>query len=498
MRARFALPLVAAALVATTLAPRGAFAHGIWGHIHVTGWAIENLPPGELRDFFDDPDVMNAALFGAAFTDSGYWPQAGELAANARAYGEHTHWEPYVQDFVEWIVENDPPPWDSKESRMRVAFLMGTACHGLQDEVFDSVFLFQVGEHDASGQDEADPASDGFLSLDGHLRFVPETWIPMDALLEIYADLDADITEDTIQRAVDLMMALYVNPGGAEGISTAGTASLESLPWTYDHLMDPDIPSSLRSEIVPTMRYIEAIWQRVHSDFDVDDIVIHTWPDAPRRLLGGDPESPDSWITLVFGMGVDIDTVQTALVDDEEVPVAVGQQGTRWGARYPRLVRIQPQAPLEPGAWYRAQLAAGALTIDGREVDASFEHRFQVNCMDDVPEICPDIDPFVAEIDGPHGEDAGGSDAGGTDAGGTDAGGTDAGAADAGGSDAGGSDTDGPGDTGATADASPDSDPGGVTSGSGGGGCAAAGTPSGGPLALPLLALVGLVRRRFS
>ena len=47
-------------------------AHGIWGHIHVTGWAIDHLPEGELRQFFSDPEVFNAALFGAAFADSGY------------------------------------------------------------------------------------------------------------------------------------------------------------------------------------------------------------------------------------------------------------------------------------------------------------------------------------------------------------------------------------------------------------------------------------------
>jgi hypothetical protein len=79
-----------------------ASAHGIHGHIHVTGWAIENLPAGELRDFFMEPEVMNAALFGAAFTDSGYWPLAAEMEPIARAYSEHTHWEPFIADVVAW------------------------------------------------------------------------------------------------------------------------------------------------------------------------------------------------------------------------------------------------------------------------------------------------------------------------------------------------------------------------------------------------------------
>ena len=66
----------------------------------MTGWAIEALPAGELRDFFLDEEVFNAALFGAAFTDSGYFPQGGELGEKGSAYSEHTHWEPFIQDFV--------------------------------------------------------------------------------------------------------------------------------------------------------------------------------------------------------------------------------------------------------------------------------------------------------------------------------------------------------------------------------------------------------------
>lgn len=65
--------LVRLTLVVSLLAPSSALSHECWGHVHVTGWAIESLPPGLLRDFFADPEVVEAALFGAAFPDSGYW-----------------------------------------------------------------------------------------------------------------------------------------------------------------------------------------------------------------------------------------------------------------------------------------------------------------------------------------------------------------------------------------------------------------------------------------
>ena len=55
------------------------------------------------------------------------------------------------------------------------------------------------------------------------------------------------------------------------------------LPWTAEHYLDPDIPGSLVAEILPTMRYIEALWERVHGRFGAnDDPVIYTYPDAPH------------------------------------------------------------------------------------------------------------------------------------------------------------------------------------------------------------------------
>ena len=132
-------------------APHEAKAHGIWAHVHVTGWAIEALPEGDLREFFKDEELLNAAHFGAAFTDSGYWPQGGELQTRGNAYSEHIHWEPFVEEFIHWVRANDPPPWTTQESKKRVAFLLGIASHGLQDEIFDSLFLHRAQEEDGEG-----------------------------------------------------------------------------------------------------------------------------------------------------------------------------------------------------------------------------------------------------------------------------------------------------------------------------------------------------------
>ena len=379
-----------------------AHAHGIWGHVHVTGWAIENLPEGELRDFFDDPEVLGAALFGAAFTDSGYWPQGGELSQRSRAYSEHTHWEPFISDFIAWIVERDPPPWDDIESKKRAAFMMGCAAHGLQDEIFDSLFLFQVHEHDGGGQDEADPGTDGFLALDGHVRFLPEPYIPIGTLLELYQSLDQAVDEDTILDSVSIMESFYLNEVGVDVARALGQQHAEIIPWTRDNYLDPNIPGSLRAEIFPTMHHLLGLWKRLHGDLAGDDVVVFAYPESPRRLLGHESGSPDSWATLIFAAGVRYEDTAPTWVDEAGQAVPFTRQNTRWGGEFPRLLRMTPDASLRPGGWYTIGLPAGPALIDGFEMDTPFSLRFQVACAPENAGDCQDLgDIPVAAIDPP-------------------------------------------------------------------------------------------------
>jgi len=386
---------VVAAVLATA---SGASAHGVWGHIHVTGWAIEELSPGELHDFFADPEVFNAALFGAAYTDSGYSQQAGgALYDAAHAYSEHTHWEPYIQDFVTWIRENDPPPWTTQESKKRVAFMLGNAAHGMQDELFDSLFLPQVERRDSGDQGNADPASDGFLALDGLLTFLPTPYIPLDTVLALYADLPQKIDAETIQKSVDLLTGAYVNDViGKIVAEELGKEHAPDLVWMRQHYMDPAVPGSLASEITPTARYMQAIWSRLHDQLGPGDAVIYTFPEQQAQLLGRDHTLPDSWVTTVYGIGVQTDSVTATWTgDDGDVPF--DQMGTRWGATWTRLHRFQPTASLTAGAWYDLTLTAGLTTITNESADVPFTLTLQAPCDDAEDAACRETPVPVAD-----------------------------------------------------------------------------------------------------
>ncbi len=344
------------------IAPTQARSHGDWGHVHVTRWAIESLPPGPLADFFANPEVVEAALFGAAFPDSGYWVDDPA----AREYAEYSHWEPFIQAFVEKIRAEQPPPFTTLEQRKLVAFMMGCAAHGLQDEIFDSLFLFQVDEHDGGGQADADGGTDFFLVDDGILPFDLAEFVPIDVLLPLYADIPQDITEDVVRNGVATQTSVYVNETSGTTIARAFLdENAERLPWTREHYLDEDIPGSLTAEIAPTAAYLKALWGRLHGTGSTDPLVVHSYPDEGRALRTAEPLLADSYVTLIFGQGIDIGTARGTFTDSRGRSVPFNLDGTRWGHPRPRLVRFQPTQRLREGARYTVSLEAGTERIDG-------------------------------------------------------------------------------------------------------------------------------------
>jgi len=352
----------------------------------VTGWAIENLPPGPLRSFFSEPAVFNAALYGAAFPDSGYWVDTGPT----REYAEYAHWEPFIESFIQLIRSEHPPGFWSPEERKLVAFMMGCAAHGLQDEIFDSTFLFQVAEHDGKGQSEADGGTDFLLIDEGHQRFLPERFLPMDTLLRLYAERPEAITQETILSGVDTQESTYVNDGlGLQIARSLAPASRDLIPWTAQHYLDPEVPGILYTEITPTMQYLQAVWDRLHGRWKSGrDPVVHVFPDDGRALRSASAGTVDGWVTMILGKGIAIDSAAGTLLGAHGTTVDARFTGTRWGHPFPRVVRFQPSVDLEPGRRYTAVLHAGAEMIDRGGTTGPHRATVRAAC-DDRAHGCP-------------------------------------------------------------------------------------------------------------
>ena len=387
------------------LSPITAFAHGGLGHIQVTAWAAENLPEGELRTFLAQPEIFNSLLFGAAYTDIGYYPGLPEPEL-VRALAEYSHWTPFTKSFIDWIVENDPPPWTTLESRKRVAFLIGNAAHGLQDEVFDSLFLDQVSHHDGAGQPEADPATDGFLAIDALIGLVPKEGVPVSALLDLYnssGELEKEVTEDLLLDCVHAMAGFYIDKDAGPALATiAANRLMDVLIWTRDNYMNPDVPGSLHAEVWPTMQYMEAIWKQLNGTYGDDDVIMFSFPEPERRMRSHVAGPPDSWVSVLFSTGVNFGAMSPVWKDSEDNEVSYELDGHQWGGDLTRIMRIKPTEDLTPGGNYTLSLnETDVPAVDDTSWNLSLEMAFQVACDESNADDCPDTgEAPEARLDG--------------------------------------------------------------------------------------------------
>ena len=366
--------------------PNSGFAHGGLGHIQVTAWAVENLPQGELRAFLANEEVFNSLLLGSAYPDIGYYPGL-KYPELARHFAEFSHWPTFTESFLDWIRRNDPPPWNSIESRKRIAFMLGSAAHGFQDEVFDALFLEQVHHHDGAGQSEADSGTDGFLVMDLLIGTIPESDVPVNALLDIYnnsGDFEQEIVDDHILSSLDTMTDLYIDEGAGPVLAqVAANSLLDVLIWTRENYMDPDIPGSLRSEIYPTMHYLEDLWKQLNDDYSDNDVVMFSFPESSRRLRSHEYESPDSWVTFLFSSGIKQEELNSTWTDVDGRSVAYEQVGGAWGPGWPRLMRLKPQENLVPGAYYTTTVRGTASAASSQSWTLDHTKAFQVSCTSD-------------------------------------------------------------------------------------------------------------------
>lgn len=356
-----------------------AAAHGINGHVHVTGWAMERLPPGEVADFFADPELFEVALFAASFPDSGY--------AIDDPYGEMAHWPPFLEAFLRHIAAEGGPPFDTPEKRRRAAFAIGMGCHGLQDEIFDSIFLHHIREHDGEGQDSADSGTDAMLFTDGYLRFKPPQWAPLDDLVEAFAAQGHQVDPETIEAGMFRVKYLVIDNFQALA-RTFDERYRPLLAWTAEHYVDPAVTGSLAAEIPATSAFIEAMWERLHGRFPAAAMVGHPYPDGRRRLMSVDSDSVASWVTLVLGIGARVGTVTPERVRFEgpDGPVDFDLRHTRWSGGDPddwtRIVQLRPRAPLAADAEYVVRLEAGIELIDGQVYAGGWSYAFRTPCAE--------------------------------------------------------------------------------------------------------------------
>ena len=301
------------------LLPSLALANGQTSHIWICREALEALPDGELRDLLTREDLEPYLINGAMFPDGGY--------AVDHPYGEAAHWEPFQDAFRAWITANYEAPY-SDEGAQVVAFLFGMACHGMADQVYDSLYMEYSKVYDAEhGWSEAgtsmDEATDVAWAAITGAQEPPDAWIP-DVFPELYAGVGIDVDAGTMADGQQLLRAAVALVGLFGESETAVAKYQAQFPWATTH-EDTGTPGAPPFEAWVCARYWQGLWARLQ-DEPVPYPITGTNPVDGGMGHPTDATMPEARVSVIFAHGLrsdDVSADQFEIVDDAGLAYSV-------------------------------------------------------------------------------------------------------------------------------------------------------------------------------
>jgi len=387
-----ALPLVLSLLV--LLVTARASANGAYSHVHMSQLAVMQLPPGELRSLFDDPEVFAALEAGSMFPDSGY--------AADDPYGEIAHWEPFLHAYLEDMRTRYAGDYSSREAKLRIAFLLGFAAHGLEDQSYDTTLLaraFESGDTEVDGL-PFDQLADYFLTIDQGISFtVDDPYAP-------YADLPAvirngpeahEVTEAIVRDGMDRMATVIRVQGNARLVRTWYLTGWENYPFLGTHYYDDAAVGSVPWLAALLETYWRVLWDRLHDTAQpTRDLLIKSVPEDGATNWNVDLAESRAWgrIALFFGYAIDRDVIGPSITLRDSSGTAVPTTfETAYGGRDRNLLHVVPSATLAYDSDYTVEIAAGAATLFGETTDAPISFSFRTRCAPDRLSDCPPLAP---------------------------------------------------------------------------------------------------------
>lgn len=379
---RTALGASFAALALGRAAP--ASAEGMQGHMFVTEEAAKLVKTPALKALLERE--RDGYLVGSIFPDSGYWAM--------HEYGEESHWEPFVEAYLQWIRAHYAPPFTEPEAARHVAVLMGIASHVMSDQVFDILFLDKVGEVSGdSAKSQLDTHIDFFLVDDRDRRINPTDVTDADVLASILRDaLGVDASAATIRSGIGLAKSGIGGVIAGTNILVVGPMRLTN-GWASDNYLNESVPGSYPHNARVVAGYFETLWRRLHGRFTHRYLIAGSNPEPRARAHSTNHASLDSYVTLFAGDPLRAETLRNGgfvLRDGEGNVVSAHLRSRRDGHQEATTLQLKPAQDLAYNSWYRVALLPGVTTVRGDVLEREVGFWFKTQCPP-APEPCPQV-----------------------------------------------------------------------------------------------------------
>ena len=214
------------AVITASLLALPSYSCGIATHAWVSKLAVTKVD-GDLRAFAEKH--LDVIYNGSYFPDSGY----SDWMCNA-SYGETAHWPPFLNDYLDYIKETCRLPNGKMditgECGTLIAFLLGTASHGLTDNWHDSHFLVTMVHM-------------GFFPDENAAQSVTDRGLDATAVNNPEFGIDNDVPEPDAKPKIEHLVAILNRTLSANG----------------DPMIGPDVVKCA-TELMSFARMTEPFW----------------------------------------------------------------------------------------------------------------------------------------------------------------------------------------------------------------------------------------------
>lgn len=408
-----ARPLAALMLVGTALlwAPK-AYANGAYSHAHISQLAQGFLPPGELRDLFDNADNIVAFENGSFFPDSGY--------AVGHPYGEFAHWARFRLAFLDYLRVTYDGDYSSPIAQQEVSFFLGFCSHGLADQSYDTTILARSFEVDGPepGDFPVDQYADYFITIDQDIVFGIDGMGPFPALAQVLSEsMGMPVEASVPMDGMAIMSAVAMIQGSPDVVrGDLYERAWSEYPWLGTHIYNDDAMGSLPWLGALVAEQWQVLWRRLHNTDDINaDILLRTVPEDGGVNWPVDQSESDAYgrIAIFTGYALDMELAAPLLHlrDDEGADVPVTFH-TAYGGRERSLIFLRPREALEYDSVYTVEIDSDLSTLEDLRTTAPIAFSFRTRCADESLADCAPLDPplVTGEMPPPRIPDAGPSD----------------------------------------------------------------------------------------
>lgn len=358
-----------------------AFGGGMSMHMFQSERAAEQIEETDLKQLMTT--YREAWISGTQYPDAGYVP--GNFGKPQHVWGEASHWSPFVEAYLAEVKTRCLGRYTTDETCGKlVAHFLGAAGHGIQDQVFDGLFLEKVRDIDHTDQNDTDIGIDMILLREHDRRaFVPKQWYtPTEVLVEVYRSMGlteaqanaSQIKQTTAISAVANVGERIIAPFLAGKYRTR-------MPWGSKHYVT--FPGGVAFGGKATYQFWRYLWSRLN-EAPTPTFRLLTTPAANATQVSVDKPSSDNQITVTFDRAIipaSVTTESFRVLDRDGAPVPgrvrLFADNNSLTAEA-NMIRFHPSTRLRQAHTYHVQLSDQIRDESGNSVlgDSGYQWAF--------------------------------------------------------------------------------------------------------------------------